>query len=481
MVRILLRVTAVLGMVLIPFLSVNSRAEDQQNQTQIAKSPQESQIEQLKEEIEAIQRQNQQQIEKLQKKIEQLETQNKETQELGKKAESLVSTESWFNKFEAGYNQGMYIKTKDGNWTLRFWDLTQPTLFFEENKNANNTKTVSFQLTKERFIFSGNAVFPWLKYRLHFAADKGSGVIAKDLFIDAARFKEASVRVGQFVVPFDREIITFDSYFEFWDRGIVNQQFTLERDIGAMLYGILFNNKFEYSGGVFNGAGLNVAQNPNGTNLLYTGRIVLYPFGKYNDQDRYFNMYNTYDYTQGDPIGLTTPLLAIGVGLAGLPNFNPNTETGVSRQNLINTIFAINSKAQSADVFQFTGDITLKYYGFAFEAQYELERIFGIVSSVPGSNTNAQTEQGLRLQAGYYFVPHELELAFRYGIVDKYCQNNIAKVGCQKEQEFTPGLNYLIHGYNAKITLNYSLLLQDNPAGGTLKDNRVFIQPQLWF
>jgi hypothetical protein len=338
---------------------------------------------------------------------------------------------------------------------------------------------VSFQILRERFIFSGNAVFPWLKYRLHFAADKGSGVMAKDIFIGLAYFEGVSVRVGQFTVPFNRERSTFDPYFEFFDRSIVSSQFDIERDIGAMVYGSLLNNILDYGVGVFNGAGLNVAQNPNGTNLLYTGRLVLYPFGKYNDQDRYFNMYSTYDYTQGDPISLTTPLLAIGIGLAELPNLNPTTEATSSRQNLANTILAINPKAQSADVFQFTGDITFKYYGFAFEAEYDLQRIYNIFPVAP--TRGAQTEKGLRLQAGYFLIPHHLETAFRYAIADKYCQNNISKVGCQKEQEFTPGLNYLIHGYNAKITLNYSLLLQDNPAGGTLKDNRIFIQPQLWF
>jgi phosphate-selective porin OprO/OprP len=468
--RVLFRVIVSLGILLIPLVA-NSRAEDS-----------EAEIRALKEQIEQIQRQNQQQIEELKKKIEQLETKRVEEQKKMEKIETKKETkepekEQWWNKAEAGYNQGFFIKTKDGNYTLKFWNLTQPQLFFEDK---NDTKTVSFQILRERFIFSGNAVFPWLKYRLHFAADKGSGVTAKDIFIGLAYFEGASVRVGQFTVPFNRERATFDPYFEFFDRSIVSSQFDIERDIGAMVYGSLLNNILDYGVGVFNGAGPNVAQNPNGTNLLYTGRMVLYPFGKYNDQDRYFNMYNTYDYTQGDPIGLTTPLLAIGVGFAGLPNFNPNTEATTSRANLAKTILAINKNAQSADVFQFTGDITFKYYGFAFEAEYDLQRISGIVSGVPATN-NAQTEQGLRLQAGYYFVPHELELAFRYGIVDKFCQNNIAKVGCQKEQEFTPGLNYLIHGYNAKISLNYSLLLQDNPAGGTLKDNRVFIQPQLWF
>src|ERR1700739_1357919 len=60
---------------MISLFDANSWAEDQQNQAQVAKSPEESQIEQLKEEIEAIQRQNQKQIEELQKKLQDLEAQ----------------------------------------------------------------------------------------------------------------------------------------------------------------------------------------------------------------------------------------------------------------------------------------------------------------------------------------------------------------------------------------------------------------------
>ncbi|MGE5444855.1 MAG: hypothetical protein ACM3SR_09675, partial [Ignavibacteriales bacterium] len=115
--KILLGVIVVLGMVLIPFFAVNSWADSQQNQTQTAQSPQESQIEQLKQEIEAIQRQNQQQIEELQKKIQELET---------KKAPAAPPpSEVFLKNFDAGYKDGFFVKTTDNKFSLKFNALLQ--------------------------------------------------------------------------------------------------------------------------------------------------------------------------------------------------------------------------------------------------------------------------------------------------------------------------------------------------------------------
>src|ERR1700746_3957698 len=99
---------------MISLFDADSRAEDQQNQAQVAKSPQESQIEQLKEEIEAIQRQNQKQIEELKKKIEDLEAQKVAP------PPAPPPSETFLKNFDAGYKEGFYLKTKDNRFSLKF-------------------------------------------------------------------------------------------------------------------------------------------------------------------------------------------------------------------------------------------------------------------------------------------------------------------------------------------------------------------------
>jgi hypothetical protein len=458
MVGILLRVIiVVLGMVLVPYFGINSWAEGQENQTQVAKSPQESQIEQLKQEIEAIQNENQRQIEELQKKLQELE------------AKKAKPTEFPGN-FDAGYKDGLYLKTKDDKFSLKFNVLFQGqffTQFFDDKRGTTpSDEQNTFQIRRLRLFFTGNGFYPWVKYYVQIGADKGASFEIKDAFLDFAYYPEMTPRIGQWKVPFQREELTSDAFLEFGaDRSIVNDEFTLERDIGFELYGSLLNNLIEYAGGVFNGAGRNVSPNPNGPNLLYAGRVVFQPLGKY-------------EYTQGDlRDDPSTPLFAIGAAVAGLPNFNVLTENGSNRANLAKAILAIDPKITNADVFQFTADVGFKYYGFAFEGEYDLRRIFHIQS--PSAINKATTAHGLRLQAGYLFHPMPIEPAFRYAIVSDYCQN--IKGACEREQEFTPALNYYIYKHRLKIGVNYSLFVEKDPSGGNFKDNRFKLDAQLFF
>ena len=468
--RISLKIIVVLGMVLIPYFALNSWAEDQQNQTQVAKSPQESQIEQLKQEIEAIQNQNQKQIEELQKKIQDLEA---------KKAPApptAPSGEAFLKNFEAGYKEGLYIKTTDNKFSLKFNALLQlymPQIDdYSDNTKKAQDETIAFQVKRMRLIFSGNGFFPWLTYFVQVGADKGGSFQLFDAYMDWGYKKEATPRFGQYKVPFQREELTSDPYLEFTaTRSIVNDQFTLERDIGASLYGTLFANTYammEYYGGIFNGAGRNSPGGVNGTNLLYAGRIMWEPLGKY-------------PYMQGDLVAdQTKPLVALAAAFAYFPNYNPNTENQNNRANLSNTVLAINKNAQSADVFQFETDLAFMYYGFGFEAEYDLQRIADIISVAP--TTGPQTEQGLRLQLGYIIPPTHFEVAFRYAIAAKYCQNNIANVGCQREQEYTPAINYYFWGHRLKIGSMYSYLRQNAPSlGGHVFDNRLIFFSQVYF
>ena len=59
------------------------------------------------------------QMQKLQDQINMLESQN---QEVNQKLYDAMSGEKagWTEKFEAGYKKGLYFKSKDGNWKMKF-------------------------------------------------------------------------------------------------------------------------------------------------------------------------------------------------------------------------------------------------------------------------------------------------------------------------------------------------------------------------
>jgi phosphate-selective porin OprO/OprP len=473
MVRILHKLALVFGMVLMPYFAAISWAEGQQNQTQLSASPQESQIEQLKQEIEAIQNQNQKQIEDLQKKIQELET---------KKAPAAPPPSQVFlKKFDAGYDEGLYVKTTDNKYMFKFnffgqFYMPQIQDFSDNTKKAQD-ENIAFQVRRLRLIFSGNGFYPWLKYWVQVGADKGGSFQLFDAYMDWGYYKEATPRFGQYKVPFNREELTGDPYLEFTaERSIVNDQFTLERDIGAELYGTLWDKTYamtEYYGGIFNGAGRNSTGGVNGTNLLYAGRVMWEPLGKYP--------YVQGDLLTGTKVDQTKPLLAIAAAVAWLPNYNPITENQNNRVNLSNTVLALNKNAQAADVFQFTTDLGFKYQGIGFEFEYDLQRIYNIVSIQP--TTDAQTEWGIRTQLGYIFLPTHFEMAFRYSYVHNYCQNNITNIGCQKEQEYTPAINYYFYSHRLKVGAMYSYLRQNAPSSfnGDVFDNRIIFFSQIYF
>ncbi len=128
MIRILFGLMVVTGVLLIPLFAAESRAESQQNQTQVAaKSAEELQIESLKQEIVAIQNQDEKQIEELQKKLQDSEAKKAKEPEKG----------GGLANIGAGYKDGLFIKTNDDKFSLKFNTLIQGQFFiqnFDDNR-----------------------------------------------------------------------------------------------------------------------------------------------------------------------------------------------------------------------------------------------------------------------------------------------------------------------------------------------------------
>jgi phosphate-selective porin OprO/OprP len=108
-----------------------------------------------------------------------------------------------------------------------------------------------------RLRFDGHAFRPWLKYLVQFSRDSvklgqtsGSSIALKDAYIDAVYFKKIFPRIGQFMIPFNREQLTSSSNLLLVERSIVNKEFAVARSRGIALYGIL-GKHVVYGAGVF--------------------------------------------------------------------------------------------------------------------------------------------------------------------------------------------------------------------------------------
>ncbi|MFI5322628.1 MAG: porin, partial [Thermodesulfobacteriota bacterium] len=208
-----------------------------------AQSSQQQQIEELKQQIQAIQMQNQQQIEQLKQEIQQLENaraqSDKNLAQINQK--QVTAEDAWYNKFLGKYDSGFVFETKDSSgipFKLRFSILAQ-TQFYVSKTTAqlsgcsslgcgDQATQTSGKLRRLEIKWDGYAFAPWFYYTFMIDPTKTNGTapytntkILQDMYLTAAYYKEISPRVGQWKVPFQREELTPSSSLQFVERSIV--------------------------------------------------------------------------------------------------------------------------------------------------------------------------------------------------------------------------------------------------------------------
>ncbi|MBA3958306.1 MAG: hypothetical protein H0X51_07950 [Parachlamydiaceae bacterium] len=82
-------------------------------------------------------------------------------------------------------------------------------------------------------------------------------------------------RVGLFKEPFSLEVLYADMYWDFDERSLGSINYLQQEDIGAMLFGKIWDDRLEYAVGVFNGRGRELDNNQN---KECVARIVVTPF-----------------------------------------------------------------------------------------------------------------------------------------------------------------------------------------------------------
>lgn len=171
-----------------------------------------------------------------------------------------------------GYGRkGFELKTKDGMFATQLqwrfqgrWTYPErgdPEDFADFNNNSEST----LELRRVRMKIGGHGYQPWIKYyfEVDLQSTSNSGGSAGDTrLIDwrimLERFKFLSLQVGQWKVDYNRERRDSSGAQQFVERSIVNTEFTIDRQVGAMLYGhVAPGTPFDsrYYAGVFSGSG----------------------------------------------------------------------------------------------------------------------------------------------------------------------------------------------------------------------------------
>ena len=188
------------------------------------------------------------------------------------------------------------FKSGDNALTLGAWGQFRATIDDKDEYDADTAgsgvgtadgTSVAFSVHKVRPYLLGTVYKPWLKYKFEFelgplktdATSNVNNSRLTDAYVEFAKYPAATLRVGQYKVPFGLQELTADTRQEFADRSIVNAKFTPSRDIGLMLLGNVWDKKFGYQVGVFNGSGQNNPQEDQ--KQMYAVRVWIDPLGEY--------------------------------------------------------------------------------------------------------------------------------------------------------------------------------------------------------
>lgn len=347
-------------------------------------------------------------------------------------------------QLKASYGKkGLRFESHDGNFAMELGVRFQFRYSYPQEGDSFTPASIasfddkdvsSFHIRRARLKIGGHGYQPWLKY--YFEYDWPSTSML-DWRVDVAKYKWATLRVGQWKINYNRERVDSSGNQQFADRSIVNAPFTLDRQIGAMFYGDVFAGTpayMIYDIGVFTGVGLNQSHNDD-KHMLYMARLQWNFFGR----DLPF-FQSDVEYTE-HPTGS----LAFAAAHNQADRFNFPTTTRAA--GVVDGQFKINQAVE---------EIAFKYRGFSLQQEFHVKEV------VNQTNKARTTSLGAYAQTGYFphalidVIPAPLEVAFRYAFVDP---DDTVHNDVRREQ--TVAINWFFAGHRNKLTLDYSHLTQD--------------------
>ena len=188
------------------------------------------------------------------------------------------------------------FKSGDNTMTIGAWGQFKATLDDKDHFDADTAGTGvgvedglsgNFSIPRLRLYMLGSVYRPWMKYKIEVelanlttnaTSNINNGRIT-DGYFEFAKSAGATVRIGQWKVPFGLQQLTSDTRQEFVDRSIADAKFDPARDVGVMLSGLFLGNKLGYQAGAFNGGGQNNPQDDR--SFMYAVRVTYDPLGEY--------------------------------------------------------------------------------------------------------------------------------------------------------------------------------------------------------
>jgi hypothetical protein len=352
----------------------------------------------------------------------------------------------------AGYNNGFFLASPDGNFSLKVGGQVQVRWTLNHAKqgnaipgsnNTNDNTEWGFENRRTKLDFQGNVFSKDWTYRVRAAFNQGAtrnlglglnqgsnGAAAIDFaYIEKSMDNGMSIRVGQFQAPWMREVLVDSAYQLAAERsvlaGLFGQGYSQGIQVGYQTDGMRFTGgAFDGVGGqdtvgLFGGGNYN-SQNTNWddttTNYSFAGRAEFKISGDWSQ-------FNDFSSAKGSEAGMMAGVAAV------YQRANWNATQGVS----------------SSKMFGVTGDFTWDFGGASLFAS-------GVWVNNEDPTGNKNNPWGVSVQGGY-FVTEEAELFARYEFINYDTPDT--GVGSNKYNGLTVGANYFFNA-NVKLTCDFT-------------------------
>jgi phosphate-selective porin OprO and OprP len=294
----------------------------------------------------------------------------------------------------------------------------------------------SFSVARAELILEGHVAGPSFQYRIQLEATGPDRVL--DAYVAWRPRRSFTIAVGQLKVPYGLQRQYWEAELELVDFSTATAAFSLERDVGLMVTDRLIPGRLTLEAAVLNGAGEGLAN--DNIDLAYALRVVATPFGPLPA-------------TEGDIEGHRRPLVSIGVsGYFNLVPTDVRVRLGDPRAP---TDLDGDGRTDNVAVWQGAAELRAIWRGASLQAE-AFHRIEDL-----GVAGTTRTYSGGYVQAGYFLLPHRLEIAGRiagtglplYGATAE--QHLLAGT---KLYEQTAGIGAYVRGHRIKLQMDYSHL-----------------------
>jgi hypothetical protein len=333
--------------------------------------------------------------------------------------------------------------------------------FSDEHGAADGSRTNKFDLESVRLYVNANLT---KSIAATFNTERnGDGEI---VVLDAyARFEpkdEFNIWIGRMLPPSDRANLDGPYFISSWSYPGLVSRYPAKfagRDDGVTVWGKVFEKKLTYAVGVFNGHNRIRGASNQGDNPLLAGRVA-------------FNFWDVED----NPAYYTSSTYYGGANVLTLAVSAMSQKDGVGTALRRGDFFGWNADVLMEKKIAGGGALTLEgaYYDYDTDGVVDVSPSFGGASYT--ANVGGLVQGKGYLASAAFLFPTEVG-GGKLQPVARYQQYDVSLTN-QKLKQYDVGLNYIIKGHNARVSLEYSHQTDNTPAPN---NDRVTVGVQLQF